>query len=122
MAWFGIFLSGVIFVFSVPVDSGTGMLVAVVLFFASCAGGLIHYGRMFSHSVDQIDEWISFGRPLNAEMRRTQVQATNWLERCNRLKAREVELNQTSTRISHRRAWARFDRQKRALNDEGERL
>jgi hypothetical protein len=122
MAWCGIFLSVVIFIFSVPVDSGTGMLVAVVLFFASCAGGLIHYGRMFSHSLDQLDEHISFGRPLTAEMRQTQIQANDWLKRCDRLKAREIELNQTSTRISHPRAWAKFDRQRQSLNDDGESL
>jgi hypothetical protein len=122
MAWPGIILSVVIFVFSVPVDSGTGMLVAVVLFFVSCAGGLIHYGRMFSHSLDQLDERIGFGRPLTAKMRQTQAQPNNWLESCDRLRARETELNQTSTRISHPRAWAKFDRQRQALNDDGERL
>lgn len=75
------------------------MLVAVVLFFVSCAGGLIHYGRMFSHSLDQLDERIGFGRPLTAKMRQAQVQANNWLERSDRLRARESELNRTSIRI-----------------------
>jgi hypothetical protein len=56
------------------------------------------------------------------EDRKLRAWQNDWSERWRRLEAREAELEQTSTRTSHPRAWAKFERQIKKLQDESFRL